>query len=269
MESIAATIITKFIVHCTSTGLSQKIDHGELRSLEPDLNHAKMQIVAQVLNDEYHDVIKTVEADQGANSALEWPLLKRLLDKLLSEPNRIIDDGYRDFLNQLKTILSRFDRLANTATPPANLLGGSLLREVYQEFHLAGPFIVSKKDEKVLTELIREIEVTFPDKVLFSIVHSPTFLSTAAGRKFDQYGLEPVGENVLVPATPPPTWDMGSTGCVPLHLCDFSMFNSDTFRVILMDPWRGAHISGKYVLDVFRNKCKILGIKLHESERHV
>lgn len=260
MEAITATIITKFIVHYTSTVLLGELGSGLRGPLEPDLNRRKIEIATSRLRREYETVVQDQERSQGVNRALEWPLLKRLLDLLLAEMKPGLDPAYADFLSRLREILVSFEEAQAPRSSESNK-GGILLRKVYQQYHLAGPFLVDRDQRRLLSEVIREIEVNFPDKVLFCIIRPPKFLATASSRQFGK-GL--VGENVLVPGSKPETWNMKSKANVPLHLQHFSTLEKHDLGVILMNPWGGAHISGRYVLDVFRTKCSNAQVHLKE-----
>jgi len=252
MEAIAKTIITKFLLLYTSTALFVKLPQVTGTLLDPDWGGWKIQLATEKLQEEYARVEEAERGTAGANERLEQPLLWSLLAQLRDgEVGQALDGEYKtEYLGQLGSILQQFDNQSEEDE------SGTKLRKVYQELHLAGPFRVKLEEEGKLREVVREVELLFPDKVLFALSKTPRFLSTAGARVYKFRGGATIGENVLVPGDRPASWTMKSQARVPLHTCDFSSFARPYVEVTVLDPWQGAQISGRYVLDLFKRKCK-------------
>jgi len=258
MEAIAANIIIKFVLLSTSISMKSQLDAGTLRDPSPDWGTVKITLATERLTQEYNQVRK-----EDQDERLEQPLLMRMINMLQSdEVGAGIDQSYRkEFLDQIKLLLSEFDA-SETKTGSGVREHGEVLRSVYQRIHLAGPFEVESSQQAALREVVRYVQLLYPDKVIFAIASMPNFLSSANTRK---YGAgRPVGENVLVPEGSPSTWTMKSDARVPMHDGQFDEFQDKHVEVILLDPWEGSRLSGKYVLDVFKRKCVEKGIRLKD-----
>jgi hypothetical protein len=51
---------------------------------------------------------------------------------------------------------------------------------------------------------------------------------------------------------------------VPIHNEQFREFEDRHLEVVLVDPWEGGRLAGRYVLDVFRRRCRQAGVVLNE-----
>jgi HD superfamily phosphohydrolase len=257
MEAIVKTIIVKYLLLYTSAAIFPCLRAEVGTRLSPDWGERKIRLTTKRIAEEYARVDEEERRKAGTNQRLEQPLLRSILRALTdSDIGESLDDAYRrDFLGQLDKILTTFD----DHSPEEE--SGTRLRKVYQELHLAGPFRIPRNQEYLLREVVRELELLFPDKVLFAISKAPRFLATADHRRYDFRGSTTIGENVLVPSDRPSGWTMKARARVPLHSCDFRAFESPFVEVTLIDPWQGGQIAGRYVLDLFKRRCKETGIE--------
>jgi HD superfamily phosphohydrolase len=260
MEAIAKCIITRYLLLYTSNAIFEQLPQEVGTRLDPDWGDRKIRLTTERLQSEYARADDEERDVRGTNQRLEQPLLQTILYSLMNDDvGKALDRDYRkDFLEQLANILKRFD----DESPDEE--SGTRLRKVYQELHLAGPFRVRHEQENQLREVAREVELLFPDKVLFAISKTPRFLSTADSRIYKSRGTTAVGENVLVPSDRPSNWTMKAVARVPLHSCDFSSFDNPYVEVTLIDPWQGGQICGLYILDLFKRRCKERSIDLTE-----
>jgi HD domain len=264
MEAIAALIITKFILVFTSDRMLTMLQSGDVQfpSPRPDWGPLKIALVTEKVEEIYRQTLQDIQKSHSSNPVLEYPLLLHMLKTLREDPlGAAIDQQYRnEFLGRIEELLHAFD--ADDSDPNGT---GTQLRKFYQRVHLAGPFRVRRTELERLREIARHIQLTYPDKVLISIWKTPRFLSTSDGRVYSASGRRPTGENILVPSKKPGAWTMKSDARVPLHQCDFSDFESDWVQVLLIDPWCGASLSGRYVLDVFRRLCRDSDVNLRDD----
>jgi HD superfamily phosphohydrolase len=259
MEALAANVIVKFVLLTTSETMMRELTKGTLPQPDPDWGSVKINVAARRLEEEYDAVKGELRSEQR----LEQPLLMRIVDELESgDWTQAVDIGYRkEFLAQIRRIFSYFDPSASGQVGDTRR-HGETLRYVYQHIHLAGPFRVAKSSETLLREIVREVQLLYPDKVVFALAAMPGFLSTAEGRR---YGIEqPCGENVLVPCGGPANWTLKSDARVPIHNEQFREFEDRHLEVVLVDPWEGGRLAGRYVLDVFRRRCRQAGVVLNE-----
>ena len=264
LEAAAKKIITRVVLLLSSKHLVDKFRAEKGISFDPDLGKVKIAAVTAAVDGIYKKVKQERTKELGRNQSQEWPLLQEFY-KMLTEGSfaEYIDHNYKLYLTQIfDGILAQFDPTISEMAKSAD--NGRLLRKLYKDFHLAGPFIVNKQHEEALIEIVREMDATFPDKVLFAIAKSPRFLSTSEYRRYQAQRPPIVGDNILVPSEDPSKWTMKDSAKVPLHLCNFSHFEAQYVSVLLMDPWQEKRLGGKYVLDVFRRKCKAQGIDLRD-----
>lgn len=259
MEALAANVIVKFVLLATSEGMMQELVTDRLPQPSPDWGSVKIKLASRRLEEEYDAVRKTL----GSEQRLEQPLLMRMIDSLQSGHSAdTLDSGYRqEFLGQIRRIFDYFDPQATERITDAHM-HGETLRYVYQRIHLAGPFRVPQSNEKTLREIVRQVQLLYPDKVVFAVAAMPGFLSTAEGRRYG--GERPFGENILVPSGGPAGWTLKSDARVPIHGDQFREFEDRHLEVVLVDPWEGGRLAGRYVLDVFRRQCKEAGVVLTE-----
>jgi HD superfamily phosphohydrolase len=259
MESIAARIINHYCILYTSQELMRKLRDNQLRDPSPDWGPDKIELAANKIEVEYTRILDREQEKVAYNPTLEKPLLEFFVEELRSEDfGKAIDPEYKEFLKRLSSILDEFSG--------DGMEGGSQLRKVYQRLHLAGPFRISRELQPKLREIIRGIELTFPDKILFCISAMPRVLSSADARKFTPPSMRRVvGENILVPHENPRLWTMDSEARIPLHRCNFKSLELDYVEVVLLDPWEGERIAGRYLRDLFVRKCRDKGIELNEE----